>query len=359
MKSFIPVLMIIGAMVSVRATGVDPSDAILIAYTLTPVQKAEFSATDGKISKFWETDWIGRDYIDMNTATSSYPGVDNWEGEDDARMSIKAAGDAEGLYLYMEVSDNLFIDPDASFGYQYDACDLYFDALSSDEIRTGGTEIFVNPGYGWAMTFTSQQFQIFMGGATIPNAMRYNYYDPLYFDFTFNHFTFEEIPSRYMGMAIEVVRIDETSKAQEWFIPWNYIGVVGIPAGTVLAGRKFGFAGGYNDMDGNADAVNMLRWRTRDPFSPTPDGSGVSQYGLESWGDIEMDADMPAAKGVGVRYGAVKGRVKANDRIAHSAFYNLRGGKIGFKEGITRNKVLVQRSVLSNGSIVSRMTLTP
>jgi len=136
------------------ATAVDPADYVLIAYTLTSAQKAQFKTNDNAASAFWEADWSGRDYIDMNTTSNSYPGFDQWTGTDDAHMTVKAAADAQGLYVLMLIDDNVFIDP-VGTDYRNDACDLYFDALSSEQIKSATPDIMVNPTYGWALTTSS------------------------------------------------------------------------------------------------------------------------------------------------------------------------------------------------------------
>ena len=80
-------------------TAVDPNDNVLLFYKLTDEQKTQFSTSDGLISNFWDVDWNDRDYIDKNTELNSFPGRDAWDGLDDARITIKAAGDPNGLYF--------------------------------------------------------------------------------------------------------------------------------------------------------------------------------------------------------------------------------------------------------------------
>jgi len=331
----------LSSVVQVSATAVDPSDYVLIAYSLTPAQKAQFSAVDNAASAFWETDWNGRDYIDMNTTANSYPGFDQWTGPDDAHITIKAAYNESGLYLYMQVDDNVFIDPSGT-DYRTDACDLYFDALSSEQLRSASPDIMVNPTYGWALTTSSQQFQVWMGAATVPRSLMYNFYDPNLFDFIIgNKVLFDDLPTLYKGMDIEVFRMSDTRKGQEWFIPWNYIGVTGIPAGTVPAGRRIGFTGGYNDQDEAGGTEKILRWKKSDPFAATG--------AMDSWGDIELCTETNI-----IANHAIHLNKAANENTIRTEIFDLKGVKIPAGTSVAKNSLVIERRILAGGSSRSR-----
>jgi hypothetical protein len=78
-------------------------------------------------------------------------------------------------------------------------------------------------------------------------------------------------------LAIEVVTIDATRKAQEWFIPWSVYGVGGILGGTPATGTKLALVLGYNDSDSDqAGETDGLRWKNLcDPWC----GQTVDTYG--------------------------------------------------------------------------------
>jgi hypothetical protein len=322
---------------------VNPDDDLLQVYKITDAQMAAFSTSDGVISPFWASDWDSRDYIDMNTTNNSYPGRDAWDGSDDANITIKAAASSDGLYFYALVTDNVWVDATGGENaWASDAVDLYFDSKSSTEIASGGEEIMVNPAYGWALTYTSQQMQVWMGASALPTAFMFNYYDDLYWTWSYNNTTFANAALLYGGMTMEVVSVDATSKAQEWFIPWGFVGTGGIA--EVAEGTQIGFTGGYNDLDGDGGEVNCLRWKNYDPFS--------SANGLTSWGNLVISEAIPVGT-----VSPVANRVIDNGSIATKALYTLNGEKLAAKDvAMVRNHAMVvERTVLSSGKVVSRM----
>lgn len=324
------------------AAGNDPNDGVLTVYELTDAQSSSFQAADQKISAFWDS-WTGKDYIDMNTTSNSYPGRDAWGGLDDARITIKAGYSKLGVYLYCEVTDNVWVDPvSGSESWGYDAVDLYFDNKSSAGIGAGGEAIMVNLAYGWALTYTSQQIQVWMGSTTLPTTFRYSYYDETYWDWSRNEVEFATAATTYNGMAMEVVKKDDTHKTQEWFIPWSQVGVGGV-SGAPTAGTRFGFSGGYNDMDGEGGAVKSLRWKQYDPFSDAANA-------MASWGDLELEPNSAARQ----MHRAPLGRPAAN--VTSTQYFTLNGqkvrkGSLGMLRGAAG---LIERSALADGTVTAR-----
>jgi hypothetical protein len=327
---------------------VNPNDDILLFYKLTADQKAAFSTSDGQIADFWTNGWSG-DYIDMNTDNNSYPGRDNWSGTDDARITIKAAADETGLYFYMKVNDDTWVDaPGGDADWGYDACDLYFDSKSSEELANGGEAILVNPAFGWALSFTSQQYQVWMGsGVTVPNRFGFNYYDDLYFTWSYNSVQFNQAAVLYNGMAMEVVSVDATTKSQEWFVPWSHVGTGGI-SGTITAGTQFGWTGGYNDRDGDGAAeADCLRWTNGyDPF--TSDDAQA----LASWGDMEAAEDITISTPT-LRSAAQS--IRDGAKVVSTQYFTLRGELLPSADlsQISGHSMILQRKVLSNGQVIS------
>lgn len=322
----------------------DPADAVLGLYELTEAQTSSFSASDQKVSDFWK-EWTGKDYIDMNTTNNSYPGRDAWSGTDDAHITVKAGYGKLGIYLYCEVTDNTWVDPvTGSEGWGYDAVDLYFDNKSSADISSGGDAVMVNPSYGWSLTFTSQQVQVWMGSTALPTTFRYSYYDELYWDWSRNEVEFATAATTYNGMAMEVVKVDDTHKTQEWFIPWSQVGVGGV-SGAKTAGTRFGFSGGYNDMDGEDGEVKSLRWKLYDPFAG-------AENALASWGDLELEKDIalgvaPKARNLGRQL---------TGKITATQYFTLKGQRIAAPTAqYVGNATMVVERAIVDGKAVSRL----
>ena len=343
-------------MQAVQATtpAADPTDAILVAYPLTAGNAATFwtSMAADTVASFWYTDWATRDYIDMNTANNSYPGRNGWTSWTDAEMWVYAAADQYGLYMYVLVEDNVFVDPTTDDWF-WDGTDACIDLMSSDSIIAAGptADILVNTAWNFGLTFTSQQFQVWVGAASShPTGMKYNFYDPAYFDWTYNDVNIADLPGQYNGMQVAVVNIDETHKAQQWFIPWTALGVTGLPVGASVAGKRFAYESGYNDVDAatatGAD-VKCLRWLKGDPFGP-----GTSVAANEAfWGNIQVADEMTDP----VAQSGTKVKLHANAMpkigVVRTELYNLKGERIAASSHIAKNTMLIQRQVLTNGKI--------
>jgi hypothetical protein len=259
----------------------------LIAYRISS-ETSSFSVNDARASSFW-SDWKERDSILLVPSVNSYPGRDTWNGDDDARMVVKAAWSSSGLYFLITVIDDNWVTADAanSARWQDDAVDFYLDALSSSEIRNGGESVLLNPAYGWALTYTSHQVMFW---ATNDTAFSYYYYDPYYyFSEPVYYYEFSEAPVLFNGMTVEKFDISPSHKGIEYFFPWRRLWHPDTSATIQSPGMQYAFTIGYNDLDGDEDTVKCMRWKTYDPFaSSLPDNPGVSENALGSWGDIEL-----------------------------------------------------------------------
>jgi len=329
-------------------TAADPSDYLLEMPKLTDAQKAAFSTTDGQISAFWDS-WGANDYIEMTTGNNSYPGRAPWDGPDDAGITIKAAVTVNGLYFYMNIKDNVWVDASGgSDNWKMDAVDVFFDAQSSDEINACQPDCLVNAAYNWALSFTSQQIQMWMGASALPTMFKFNFYDPLYFDWSYNTTSFDNAKTLYNGMHMEVVQVDATHKAQEWFVPWQNFGDVQNGVSGDLSGKKFAFTAGYNDMDGDGGDVGCLRWKKSDPFASVT--AGHDPFG--SWGNMQMPADLGSAQTGIVSRGARDG-ITASENVVSTQFFNLRGERIDIAAArrLSGNAFFVKRLLFKDGSV--------
>ena len=333
---------------------VDPGDDLLLVYRMPDNVAAQYEPNGTSVLDYW-SDWDGRDYIHMTpTATFSYPGRDHWTGPEDASMIIKAAGSPAGLYFYVEVSDNVWVDKvPGEMGWAMDAVDLYFDSKSSDAIKAGGADIMVNPAYGWALTYTTQQYQVWMGATALPTTFMLNYYDDLYWTWSYNEVEFSAAAARFDGMSMKVVSLDANTKAQEWFIPWSWVGTGGIS--NLAQGTKIGFSGGYNDMDGDGAEVKCLRWQRYDPFAGGDEEGQISNNALDSWGDMVIVEEITVGTTL-----PTAGRVIDNARVVERGLYTLDGQRIAASNAasVRNHSMVIERSVLTDGTVSSRMVRT-
>ena len=136
---------------------VSTNDSILAVPYLQSNETSKFSANDGIVSPFWNN-WSGRDSILMTRGNCSYPGHDQWSGDLDANVTVKAGADDRGLYVYFNVEDNVFLDP-VNDDVHYDCCEIFLDALTADSISKVGADQLANQAWGWVLTLTSQQFR--------------------------------------------------------------------------------------------------------------------------------------------------------------------------------------------------------
>lgn len=294
----------------------DPYDKVLCVSTLNDAQAAQFSSTDQRVSDFW-SDWGGKDFADMISPDFCYPGRCGFNGSDDAAMKIKAAATRRGIYVYIEITDNVWTDRATADDIGADATDLFFDRHGSDYLFA--CEDCLIGLYGTMLSFTTNQFQVWMGASNPPTGFMYQQYDENAWSWQSTGYTWAAARA-LLGFEVEVVTIDATHKAQEWYFPWDKFGSVGVPDGTNLAGTKLGFAGGYNDKDGDNPEMDCLRWTLRDPWAAKVEGN--------YWGDMLIGSDLPPVQlaGIGVRDNGRQ--ISVQGAAASSVSYNLRGQRI-------------------------------
>ncbi len=321
----------------------DAYDDVLCVSKLDAAAASGFDATDGQLSGFWGS--LEGDYFEIDPSNSQFcdPDICQADGPEDAKLYVKAAATNEALYLYFEVQDNVWVDWTDPSSYGDDSIDMYFDEMTGEEVWNC-TDCHAAP-YGARMSYTTKQFQVFMGATTIPTELRMSYYDEAAYTWVYKDglevFTFDEIKEK-VGLEIEVVEVDATHKVQEWKFPWSGIGD-GL-AGTDLGGRKIAFAGGYNDMDGDNDKPDQLRW-------PGPVDPWLTHdhdvYGNQ-WGDLLLPDLSPVVP-------RSTRKVAAALEGTSTHLYTLTGQRISADKSVkdAANGVLVQRHVLQDGSVVS------
>jgi hypothetical protein len=263
---------------------------------------------------------------------------DAFSGDNDAQLVLKAAASDEGLYFYCEAVDDAWVQPvSGNDRWQYDAVDLYIDTMTSQEIINCGDLCLVNPTFGWALTFSSQQFQVNMGAnGVLPEGFNFQYYDAIFWDWVNNNVSFANVGILYSGMFMKVWEVSATQKAQEWYLPWKWVGNRGlnldVPVGTIAEDRQFAFAGGYNDLDGDAAAVNCLRWQgtpaVSDPYA------GVA---AATWGNFQVTEQLTTKN-----LNRLNTRVAKDAKVAKTEYFTLKGQRL---EGSAAN-LLKEHSTL-------------
>jgi hypothetical protein len=355
---------------------VDEADDILIVYPLLADEVDAFSCRDGQISDFWSGPrWQERDRIVMTTERNSYPGRDGWDGSDDARVRIQAGADSTGLYLYIEIFDDAFVDPVGdiheqtdSTRWQYDAVEIFFDLISSNEfVDTTPALIAVD---NTQLSFDSRHFQAWMGKTSSPQEMRLSYCDVSSWAWDSVVVSIDNEVNKLHGMGVDPVQVDENHKVQEWYIPW---GPVSARIEGMLDGRRFAFSAGYNDLDGDGDPVNSLRWRNLDP---SYDEKELAEAGFSmrtTWGDLHMADGIgesvvhrpccqpPCCQpSIGVK-SARRFLVMDDSHVKSVEYFTLLGRRVSVEAARQmRNQnaaVLVRRVRLRDGTF--RYTLTP
>ena len=331
----------------VQAQCEDPFDNVLCAYTLTPAEEAQFSSTDNQVSAFW-SNWGARDYFDLVAPDDCYPGRCNFSGASDAGLVGKAAGTQRGIYLYFEAMDNTWVDRSGQSDIGADATDMFLDIYDASYIFTC-TDCLIGL-YDSRLSYTTNQFQVWMGATSVPTELSYQYYDGGMWSWTQTFPSFANAKTVY-GFEAEVVTVDATHKVQEWFFPWEKLGTQGLAIGTALGNKRIAFTGGYNDKDGDNPDNDCLRWTGKDPW--VSDGNTVNY-----WGDLLLASDMGNVVAVlGTSTRRTSGAASPTGRVAGSEYYTLKGERVQAERvaSLPTGSMVVRRTVGTSGAPSSEL----
>jgi hypothetical protein len=320
----------------------DQFDNVLCVSTIAPAQAAQFSATDRQVAGFWAG--LSGDYFELIPPDNCLAGMCGFSGQSDGTFLVKAAGTSKGLYLYVEVQDNVWVDWSGGTSYGDDSVDLYFDKLDANTIWTC-TDCLVGL-YDSRLSYTTQQMQVFMGASAPPSTFRFAYYDPNQWAWVTVDMTYADARAVH-GFEVEAVTVDATHKVQEWFLPWDTWGTEGLAPGTPLAGLRLGFAGGYNDMDGDNPNPDCLRW----PLGGDPWTSDQNY-----WGDMLLASDMGTVEAHSTARAvrpAAMARAAAAPGGVPGAAYTLRGERMPSLSVAQAAGIVVQRQ--GTGAAVRRV----
>jgi hypothetical protein len=332
----------------------DVHDQVVKSYKLRPELAASF-ARDGAISPFWRS-WdvanaganVAMDYIDMTTTQNAWvTGGGSFSGPDDAALIVRSAYGANGLYLYLEVHDDNWQQP---AGYETDALDFLLDKMNSQAIRDCSPfDCYISPSFGWSLTYYSIQYQISIGGGSVPSNIRINYFDGAAMFWPPEGTPMADLATTYGGMNVDVINVSANVKVMELYIPWTWVGTSGGVGSMPAEGADIAFAGGYNDLDAgqSTSARTALRWKEKDPFNTCNDMTPPHDY-CDAWGDIQVVGDTVPTPPSSVRQPCRAPQTGLQAATAGSIYYNLKGERVSLS-GTMQTSVLVKRT-LSAGS---------
>lgn len=353
MKRFLVGTMMTALLAAPLAFAADPNDAVVEAGKIAPSTEATF-ARDGKLSPFWSAWETGQDYANLTTTANAWvSGTGTFSGADDAGLKIKAAYGENALYLLFEVTDNDWQPP---AGYDADALDFLIDKMSSQEIRDANPfDAYIQPSWLWSLTFSSIQYQVGIGGASLPTTVQVNYFDgaAMYWGVE----PLENLATAYGGMDLDIVDKGGANRALEVKIPWAWVGTPSGSVGSVPPeGTRVALAGGYNDLDaGETGGRTLLRWKEKDPFNSCTDMTPPHDY-CDSWGDIQMGGQAP----VPVIHGQGRVQTGTAGAVVATSYYTIKGEKLTGNAAsmLKTGTMIVKKETLGSGAIRSQMVRT-
>jgi len=331
----------------------DTGDTMLTAYWLSTQQEGSFSATDGVISSFW-AEWSGRDSMQLDPATNSYAGRDQWDGQSDASVMAKAAGGTGGLYLLLVVSDDTWVDT-ATGGWEADHLRLYVDSLPSSAIADC-LDCYLMAGS--RLTYTTEHLRFWLGEGGAPDVLRYLTYEPAFLGLCNRQCSFA-VAAESLGIAVEAVAERSGSVALEIRVSWHVFSVRACQALSSWAGglvpsigARRAFCVTYSDVDsaGQPPLTSWLSSAGRDPWSCS----------AQCWGDIEFGPGFPPVPTPVESLLAVGPRPQAGAVLRARGdavrYYTLMGERVhAVTLGPRAPKaVLVRRTASDAGLLVSR-----
>lgn len=260
-----------------------PDPAVLVSYGLTAEQERTFAQGLGP-SAFWSRFNDRHSTIRMSGETHARQGSSfSIVNTVDARLLVRAAHSARGLYLWMEVVDNEFVEPSpAPTEYNNrDAVDVLIDRKSSAWINNpANVRWAVN--LDWGLWLTTKQIQIAVGGRGAPGVLKLQQADP--FEIVFDRFVSRDDARRLRGIVVRHHRLDPLTRAVELFLPWSEVGGHGGLLGEPAFGTRMAFSPSYNDVDGS-ESRKALAWvGGRSPW----DFSAQRGEAPRGWGDLEI-----------------------------------------------------------------------
>ncbi len=338
---------------------------VLDAYRLWGDLEQNFKADDGGLSSFWSA-WDDSAY-DRVILKSGFDGNDyygTWDEPRDAQMEARAAYGDYGLYLCFIIDDNNFVDtpivdtskPVKLHFYQLDAVDMCFDRYPT-QVHRNEPDLFLDI-HKKRITIDMVQLQQPFARLAPPETISRNHVADTGSGLTVIYersITSSDLKSRF-GIKRDIIIINDRTRAQEWFIPYEQIGGNGgisFPMPGSERNGKIAFSFGYNDVDflreDDADTWDPLRWRNASsPFKEVGKYNYTSHQSLvpaEPWGDIRF-----VEQSVSVRNTRTRPSIRTPLGGVPAERYDIRGRKIPTSSPITGRGAVLLRKKLPNGS---------
>jgi len=385
MKRFIVCALAIGGLVALAAA--QPRDASVFthgynnvpslkAYHLSLSQELQFSNADNSRSCFWlaweiptatRLDSAMAEGIAANTAWGPV------ETPADETVIVKMGWGTKGLYVLYQVIDDAWIGYVSPIDYENDAVELFLDPHSAQALYGAGTPYFTAVDIS-QLTETYDQFQIRFGGNEPVEQFSLNWWNPTVIGtgctqppqcvFYQRNLTFPEAFTTW-GMAIEIIppRGDETNiRRQEWMIPWALYGQPPGKGSAPAEGDKLAMCFGYNDRDdGLEPSASAIRWRNAaDPYAfEVNPGTGLTTT-IDSWGEVDFVGDLNTAANVTdtdisnlCNTGCKQPLVNAmrQFKVQNTQYFTLAGQRVSNLNTVPSRTIVLERSVLSNGTV--------
>lgn len=287
MRTIVTLLCVVG--VAFAQPLASDSDSVLMVHRLSPAAVAQFSAVDQQISPFW-SHWEGRDSVLMVPSTHSHSAKDEWSGEGDAAVVLKAAGAPSGLYLLVTVHDDSWVCRDTTSDPMIDLVTFWLDTMELADMRAcldclfglaGASVTYSGPGYG-------------LEAGREPPAQKYMvmHKDPSLWSYQMATFSFQDPVGDYYasmaGLTGETVFEAAGQRSTEWRLPWSAISSPswGNLTSPPPAGRRLSLSLEYLDTD-SPDTVSdsWLTWIGDGLW----DAENVAGYG---WGELVVAENM-------------------------------------------------------------------
>jgi hypothetical protein len=386
MKRFLVCALAIGGLVALATA--QPRDASVFthgynnvpaikAYHLSAAQEAQFSNADNKRSCFWlawELPTATRLDSAMTEGGAANTGWGPIETPDDETVIVKMAWGTAGLYVLYQVIDDAWIGYVSPIDYENDCCELFLDPHSAQALYGAGTPYFTAVDIS-QLTETYDQFQIRFGGNEPVEQFSLNWWNPsvvgtgctqppqcvLYQ----RNLTFPEADLTW-GMKIEIIPPagNETNiRRQEWMIPWALYGQPPGKATPPAESDRLAMCYGYNDRDdGLEPSASAIRWRNAsDPYTTAIDPSTSLTTTVDSWGEVQFVGDLNTAANVtdqqinqacidvGCKHPLVNAMKQF--KVQNTQYFTLAGQRVSNLNTVPSRTIVLERSVLSNGTV--------
>jgi hypothetical protein len=271
---------------------------------LDSATRASFSTSDGAASLFW-SEWQEGDSLALSSDTI---------GGSQARIIVKAAATAEGLYVFAGVVDDSLVHLfQTGWTKSYsDGLGILIDTLNSQQvascIRSGCS-------YYAGVTYSSQNLWVPVGSGspTEPSA------EPNWGWCEMNYYWFRYYGAQLAdsaGIGVEWQHPSPNQCDLEFFVPWA---TLRLQPGATLAGRRFALSVAYDDVDADTANAAMLAW----PSLPDPWHDGV-------WGDILLPESIGVVAPVSIALAprCMAGLSVNTPRVSARAFYTIDGRRV-------------------------------